>query len=241
MEFTPRKLAQRCRRSASAVAQIPGVDVGSHSIARSTHAQRRSDEASSQDALGRGAQSGRSCGAARACRDPRYFYEPYVLARVPGDARLLREEIFGPVAPVATFSGEAGGDRLGQQHEYGLVAYVYTRDLGRAFRVIEGLQTGMVGLNQGMVSNAAAPFGRGEAVRVGREGGFEGIGEYLETKYVAMSCRRGKTGVVEAAHADTARPENDRAEPEPASEGPSVMPAWPICRVEVLHALTFGS
>jgi len=115
-----------------------------------------------------------------------YFFEPTVLADVPEDARLLSEEIFGPVAPVATFSTEAQALEAANRTEYGLVAYVYTRDLSRAFRVCEGIETGMVGLNQGVVSNPAAPFGGVKQSGFGREGGFEGIAEYLETKYVAL-------------------------------------------------------
>jgi succinate-semialdehyde dehydrogenase/glutarate-semialdehyde dehydrogenase len=115
-----------------------------------------------------------------------YFFEPTVLADVPEDARLLSEEIFGPVAPVATFSTEAQALAAANRTEYGLVAYVYTRDLSRAFRVCEGIETGMVGLNQGVVSNPAAPFGGVKQSGFGREGGFEGISEYLETKYIAL-------------------------------------------------------
>jgi succinate-semialdehyde dehydrogenase/glutarate-semialdehyde dehydrogenase len=115
-----------------------------------------------------------------------YFFEPTVLAAVPEDARLLSEEIFGPVAPVATFSTDEQALEAANRTEYGLVAYVYTRDLARAIRVSEGIETGMVGLNQGVVSNPAAPFGGVKQSGFGREGGFEGIGEYLETKYVAL-------------------------------------------------------
>jgi succinate-semialdehyde dehydrogenase/glutarate-semialdehyde dehydrogenase len=118
---------------------------------------------------------------------PGYFYEPTVLTEVSPDSRLLAEEIFGPVAPIATFSSEEQALEAANRTEYGLVAYVYTRDLQRAFRVCEGIETGMVGLNQGVVSNAAAPFGGVKQSGFGREGGFEGINEYLETKYVAMS------------------------------------------------------
>ncbi len=118
---------------------------------------------------------------------PGYFFEPTVLAGVPDDARLLDEEIFGPVAPIATFSSDEQALAAANRTEYGLVAYVYTRDLERGFRICEGIETGMVGLNQGVVSNAAAPFGGVKQSGFGREGGFEGIGEYLETKYVAMS------------------------------------------------------
>ena len=116
-----------------------------------------------------------------------YFFEPTVLGGVSGDARLLKEEIFGPVAPVIGFDDEEAAIAAANDTEYGLVAYVYTRDVKRAFRVVEKLQTGMVGLNQGMVSNAAAPFGGVKASGFGREGGREGIDEYLETKYVAMA------------------------------------------------------
>jgi succinate-semialdehyde dehydrogenase / glutarate-semialdehyde dehydrogenase len=115
-----------------------------------------------------------------------YFFTPTVLAGVSPDARLLSEEIFGPVAPIATFSSEAEALEAANRTEYGLVAYVYTRDLSRAFRICEGIETGMVGLNQGVVSNPAAPFGGVKQSGFGREGGFEGISEYLETKYVAM-------------------------------------------------------
>ena len=110
-----------------------------------------------------------------------------MLAGVSGDARLLREEIFGPVAPIAAFSSDDDALQAANRTEYGLVAYVYTRDLARAFRICEGIESGMVGLNQGIVSNPAAPFGGVKQSGFGREGGFEGIGEYLETKYVAMS------------------------------------------------------
>jgi succinate-semialdehyde dehydrogenase/glutarate-semialdehyde dehydrogenase len=116
-----------------------------------------------------------------------YFFEPTVLSDVPPDADLLKEEIFGPVAPVASFESEEDAIEAANNTEYGLVAYVYTRDVKRAFRVCEGLQTGMVGLNQGIVSNPAAPFGGVKASGVGREGGYEGINEYLETKYVAVN------------------------------------------------------
>jgi len=118
---------------------------------------------------------------------PGYFYEPTVLSDIADGSRLLSEEIFGPVAPIATFSSDEQALEAANRTEFGLVAYVYTRDLDRAFRVCEGIETGMVGLNQGVVSNAAAPFGGVKQSGFGREGGFEGIGEYLETKYVAMA------------------------------------------------------
>jgi succinate-semialdehyde dehydrogenase/glutarate-semialdehyde dehydrogenase len=115
------------------------------------------------------------------------FYEPTVLARIPGDARLLEEEIFGPVAPVATFSTGEEAIAAANDTEFGLVSYVFTADVKRALRVCERLETGMIGLNQGLVSNAGAPFGGVKASGLGREGGTEGILEYLETKYVAIN------------------------------------------------------
>jgi succinate-semialdehyde dehydrogenase/glutarate-semialdehyde dehydrogenase len=116
-----------------------------------------------------------------------YFYDPTVLADVPDDAALLKEEIFGPVAPVRGFSDEDEAVAAANDTEYGLVAYLYTRDVKRALRVAERLETGMVGLNQGLVSNPAAPFGGIKQSGFGREGGAEGIEEYLETKYVAVN------------------------------------------------------
>jgi succinate-semialdehyde dehydrogenase / glutarate-semialdehyde dehydrogenase len=137
-----------------------------------------------EDATGKGAQvlvGGREREGAG------YFYEPTVLGGVSADAKLLKEEIFGPVAPVIGFDEEDAAIAAANDTEYGLVAYVYTSDLKRAFRVVERLQTGMVGLNQGMVSNPAAPFGGVKASGFGREGGPEGIDEYLSVKYVAMA------------------------------------------------------
>jgi succinate-semialdehyde dehydrogenase / glutarate-semialdehyde dehydrogenase len=116
-----------------------------------------------------------------------YFYEPTVLGGVTDDARVLTEEIFGPVAPVASFTSEEDAIAAANETEYGLVAYVFTSDLKRALRVCEGLETGMIGLNQGMVSNAGAPFGGVKQSGIGREGGNEGIDEFLETKYVAVN------------------------------------------------------
>jgi succinate-semialdehyde dehydrogenase/glutarate-semialdehyde dehydrogenase len=116
-----------------------------------------------------------------------YFFPPTVLDDVPTDARVFHEEIFGPVAPIAGFDSEDEAIERANDTEYGLVAYVFTRDIKRAIRVCERLETGMVGLNQGMVSNAGAPFGGVKQSGIGREGGHEGLEEFLETKYVAVN------------------------------------------------------
>jgi succinate-semialdehyde dehydrogenase/glutarate-semialdehyde dehydrogenase len=118
---------------------------------------------------------------------PGWFYPPTVLADVPLDAQVRTEEIFGPVAPIFTFTEEADAIAMANDTEYGLVAYAFTRDFARVVRVYEGLETGMVGINQGIVSNPAAPFGGVKASGFGREGGTEGIEEYLETKYVGLA------------------------------------------------------
>jgi succinate-semialdehyde dehydrogenase/glutarate-semialdehyde dehydrogenase len=115
-----------------------------------------------------------------------YFYRPTVLTDVPIEARLQREEIFGPVAPITPFSDDDEALAAANDTEFGLVSYVYTANLNRALRVSERLEAGMIGLNQGMVSNPAAPFGGIKHSGLGREGGSLGIDEYLETKYVAI-------------------------------------------------------
>jgi succinate-semialdehyde dehydrogenase / glutarate-semialdehyde dehydrogenase len=137
------------------------------------------------DALERGATA--ACGG-KAQEGPGYFYPPTVLTDVPQQARMYEEEIFGPVAPVYTFSDDEQAVRMANDTEHGLVAYAYTQDLNRGIWVSEALEAGMVGLNQGMVSNVAAPFGGVKASGIGREGGFEGIEEFLETKYVAVNA-----------------------------------------------------
>ena len=137
-----------------------------------------------EDAVGRGAKA---LVGGHARDGAGYFYDPTVLTEVPDDARLLSEEIFGPVAPVKGFADEDEAIAAANDTEFGLVAYVFTSNLKRALRVCEKLETGMVGLNQGMVSNAAAPFGGIKQSGFGREGGPEGIEEYLETKYVAVN------------------------------------------------------
>jgi len=117
---------------------------------------------------------------------PGHFVAPTVLMDVALDARVLREEIFGPVAPITRFVNDDDAIHAANDTAFGLVAYVFTRDLDRALRVCERIETGMIGLNQGLVSNPAAPFGGVKHSGFGREGGPEGIHEYLETKYVAI-------------------------------------------------------
>jgi succinate-semialdehyde dehydrogenase/glutarate-semialdehyde dehydrogenase len=116
-----------------------------------------------------------------------WFYPPTVIADVPVGARVFHEEIFGPVAPVTTFGTDDEALALANDTEFGLIAYAYTRDLRRAVAVAEGLETGLVGLNAGVISNPAAPFGGVKASGFGREGGREGIEEYLEVKYVGIA------------------------------------------------------
>jgi succinate-semialdehyde dehydrogenase / glutarate-semialdehyde dehydrogenase len=173
------KLTERMARLRVGRGTEPGVDVGP----LIDSAQRAKVVELVDDALERGA---RLALGGHALPGSGHFYEPTVLTDVPEDARVLGEEIFGPVAPIATFSTEAQALHAANRTEYGLVAYLYTRDLSRALRVSEGIEAGMVGLNQGIVSNPAAPFGGVKQSGFGREGGFEGISEYLETKYVAV-------------------------------------------------------
>jgi succinate-semialdehyde dehydrogenase/glutarate-semialdehyde dehydrogenase len=106
---------------------------------------------------------------------------------VPATARVQKEEIFGPVAPLTSFETEDEAVRMANDTEFGLVSYLFTNDLNRALRVSEKLEAGMVGLNQGIVSNLAAPFGGVKQAGIGREGGTVGIDEYLEIKYVAIA------------------------------------------------------
>ena len=116
-----------------------------------------------------------------------YFYEPTVLTDVPVSARILRQEIFGPVAPIATFDTTDEAIQLANTTELGLVSFVHTRDLAKALGVAERIESGMVGINRGVVSDPAAPFGGWKQSGIGREGAHDGLLEYLETKYIAAS------------------------------------------------------
>jgi succinate-semialdehyde dehydrogenase/glutarate-semialdehyde dehydrogenase len=117
---------------------------------------------------------------------PGFFYNPTVLLGVHPDSEINTQEIFGPVAPITTFTTEEEAIERANGTEYGLSSYVYTRDLARTIRLAESLEFGMVGVNTGLVSNPAAPFGGVKSSGFGREGGFEGIEEYLDTTYVAI-------------------------------------------------------
>ena len=114
-----------------------------------------------------------------------YYYPPTVLSDVPADAHILKEEVFGPVAPVVPFKDEQKAIELANATEYGLVSYLYTKDLARGMAISEQLESGMVGLNRGLVSDPAAPFGGTKQSGLGREGSYEGMMEYMETKYIA--------------------------------------------------------
>ena len=116
---------------------------------------------------------------------PGFYYPPTVLVDVPPSAALLGEEIFGPVAPIVAFDGEDEAVELANTTEYGLVAYVYTGDLARGLRVSQRIEAGMIGLNRGVVSDPAAPFGGVKQSGIGREGGHEGVLDYTESKYIA--------------------------------------------------------
>ena len=177
-EFTTR-LAQRMAALTVGRGTEDGVDVGPlvDASQRDKVAELVTDavEAGGEVVVGGDAPDG-----------PGWFYSPTVLSGVPPSARVFREEIFGPVAPVFTFRDDDEAVAMANDTEFGLVAYVFARDVSRALSVAERLETGMVGLNQGIVSNPAAPFGGVKASGFGREGGTEGIEEYLETKYVGV-------------------------------------------------------
>lgn len=135
------------------------------------------------DAVGRGA---RIVTGGDAPAGTGYFYSPTVLTDVAPGSKILEEEIFGPVAPVVVFDTEEEAVELANATEYGLVSYVFTTDIARGMRISEALQSGMVGLNRGLVSDAAAPFGGVKQSGIGREGGHEGLLEYTESKYIAV-------------------------------------------------------
>ena len=176
--FTER-LAARMSAMTVGAGTEPGVEVGPLVDGE----QRGKVAALVEDAVARGARV-RLGGTTPS--GPGYYYPPTVLTDVPPSARMATEEIFGPVAPITVFTDEAEVLAAANATPYGLVSYVFARDIGRALRFAEGLESGMVGLNVGLVSNPAAPFGGMKQSGLGREGGDLGIQEYLEVKYVAV-------------------------------------------------------
>jgi succinate-semialdehyde dehydrogenase/glutarate-semialdehyde dehydrogenase len=179
-EFT-RRLADRMGKLTLGRGQDEGVDVGPLIDADAVAGVRELVD----DAVAAGARVVVGGGEAEG-----NFFPPTVLADVPAQARVNREEIFGPVAPVTVFDDEERAVAMANDTEYGLVSYLYTRDLDRSLRVVEALQFGMVGVNTGLVSNPAAPFGGVKASGFGREGGSEGIEEYLDTTYAGIATPR---------------------------------------------------
>jgi succinate-semialdehyde dehydrogenase/glutarate-semialdehyde dehydrogenase len=137
-----------------------------------------------QDAVGQGAKA--LLGGKR-LEQPGYYYSPTVLGDVPQGARLLKEEIFGPVVALRAFATDEEAIASANDTEFGLAAYVYTKDLKRGFKVCEQIETGMIGLNRGMMSDPAAPFGGMKQSGLGREGSHHGLIEFCEAKYVAVS------------------------------------------------------
>jgi len=137
-----------------------------------------------EDAVGKGAKV---LTGGKSPSGPGHFYPPTVLDGVPDGAMMLREEIFGPVAAIQTFTSEGEVIKRANDTEYGLVAYLYTKDLSRGMRVSEQLDFGMIGLNRGLVSDPAAPFGGMKQSGIGREGAHEGLMEFLETQYISVT------------------------------------------------------
>ena len=140
-------------------------------------------EAQIEDALQKGA---RLAVGGKRFGEKGFFFEPTVLVDVTSEMRIAREETFGPVAPLFVFKDEADAVRMANDSEYGLASYFYSRDIGRAWRVTEALEYGMVGVNTGVLSSEAAPFGGMKESGIGREGSKYGIEEYLEIKYMCI-------------------------------------------------------
>jgi succinate-semialdehyde dehydrogenase/glutarate-semialdehyde dehydrogenase len=178
-EFTT-KLTERIAALTVGPGSEDGTDVGP----LVNDKQRRNVASLVDDAVAAGARV-RTGG--KSVDGPGYFFEPTVLDEVPAGARIVREEIFGPVAAITGFDTEAEAVAAANDTEYGLAAYIYTRDVDRAFRVADQLESGMVGVNRGVISDVAAPFGGVKQSGLGSEGGTEGIEEYLETKYIGFA------------------------------------------------------
>lgn len=178
-EFTE-KLTERIAALTVGPGSTPGTEVGPLVNA----AQRDRVAALVEDAVTAGARI-RTGGAP--IDGPGYFFQPTVLDEVPPHARMVKEEIFGPVAAIIGFDTEREAIDLANDTEFGLAAYLYTRDLDRALRVSDAIESGMVGVNRGIVSDVAAPFGGIKHSGLGSEGGSEGIEEYLNTKYIGFA------------------------------------------------------
>jgi succinate-semialdehyde dehydrogenase/glutarate-semialdehyde dehydrogenase len=178
-EFTGR-LAERM----GALKMAPGLEPGAE-LGPLVNAEAVIDVQGLVDgAVAQGART--VVGGAPSNRDG-FFYPATVLTDVPSTSDILKTEIFGPVAPIVVFDSEDDAIHMANDTEYGLIAYLYTSDIGRGLRVTERLEAGMVGLNRGLVSDPAAPFGGVKQSGIGREGGHEGMLEYLEQKYVAVN------------------------------------------------------
>src|SRR5699024_3888476 len=171
-----------------------------------------------QDATGRGATV--RLGGTPA-EGPGYFYPATVLTGVPAEAEMGSTEIFGPVAAITEFDSEEEGIRLANDTPYGLVSFAYTRDFARGIRVSEALEAGMVGLNKGVVSNPAAPFGGIKESGLGREGGFVGIDEVLGTKYVGFDVLGSSRKAARPGSSHAARPRGRPAHGRIVSWSPS--------------------
>jgi succinate-semialdehyde dehydrogenase / glutarate-semialdehyde dehydrogenase len=174
-------------RLAEAMANVkvgPGLDEGVQVGPLVNEATRSKVAELVADARNRG---GRVLIGGKKPQRPGFYYEPTVIAELPTDARIFHEEIFGPVAPIARFDTEDEAIALANDTEFGLVSFVHTRDLAKALRVAERIESGMVGINRGVVSDPAAPFGGWKQSGVGREGAHAGLLEYLESKYIAAS------------------------------------------------------
>jgi succinate-semialdehyde dehydrogenase/glutarate-semialdehyde dehydrogenase len=177
------EFGRRLTERVNALVQGPGIDPTVNFGPLVSHAAVDGVDALVQDALAHGATL--LTGGIRA-EGPGAFYAPTVLTGVTADSRMVREEIFGPVVGITTFETDEEAIKLANDTEYGLIGYVFTNDIARGHRMIDSVDTGMMGLNTGLVSNAAAPFGGVKQSGLGREGGLEGIKEYLSTKYTLI-------------------------------------------------------
>jgi succinate-semialdehyde dehydrogenase/glutarate-semialdehyde dehydrogenase len=198
----------------------PGLEEGVQVGPLINEAARHKIDSLLTDALGRGARV--ITGGDRPERSG-FYYRPTVVEGVVHGSEILRDEIFGPVAPIVAFSDEAGAISMANDTEFGLVSYLYTGDLARGLRVAEALEAGMVGLNRGLVSDPAAPFGGVKQSGIGREGGHEGMLDYTESKYIATDwyvCVAEAVGVTKAHSVErrtlTKSPRRSRMVPAPA-------------------------